>query len=97
MNKMRQRVTAAHIVKPKGDKPDNRIPKDNSPSPHTYKKDAAWEKAYGRNQKFSFTKTVNKPFVDVVLGSRKNVPGIGKYDVTRGENKITIGARRGYK
>ena len=64
LNKIKNRVTNAHIVKPKEPKPDNRIQKDNSPSPQTYKKDAAWEKAYGHNSRFTFTKTVHKPFVD---------------------------------
>jgi hypothetical protein len=36
-------------------------------------------------------------FTDYEIKKTKIVPGIGKYDITKADKVITLGARRGYK
>lgn len=65
LNKIKNRVIQPHIRKLReSDKNAHKFVRDNSPSPHTYKKDEAWEKSYGTHNRFTFKKSKEKAFVE---------------------------------
>lgn len=97
MDKLKNRTLATKIYKPKNGPGDNRIVKENSPNPHTYRKEDAYDKTQSTNIKFGIPKGPKKSFTDNVVKSASKVPGIGKYDITKADKVITLGARRGYR
>ena len=97
MDKMRSRTLATKIYKPKGGPGDNRIVKENSPNPHTYRKEDAFDKTQSTNIKYGIPKGPKKSFTDAVVKQAAKVPGIGKYDITKADKVITLGARKGYR
>ena len=72
--------------------------KIKSPSPVTYKKEASYDSTQSpRVVQHAFVKTVRKNFVEEQNHKKKNFPGVGKYDTTKADKMITIGARKGWK
>lgn len=58
LNKIKPRTLATKIGKP-NPKDSMKLPKDTSPSPHTYRKEEAFDKANKCNIRFSFPKCPN--------------------------------------
>ena len=72
--------------------------KFKSPSPVDYKHEEARDKTQSpRIVQHAFVKTARKNIVEELNAKKKNFPGVGKYDPTKADAKITIGARRGWK
>ena len=42
-------------------------------------------------------KSAKKNYIEELNAKKKNFPGVGKYEPTKADNRITIGARRGWK
>lgn len=98
LNIIKNRTIAHKIYKPKEAKPDNKIQKDNSPSPFSYRKEDSIDKTQRTNISYGIPKSPKLTFTDYEIKKTKIVPGIGKYDVTKAYDKVlTLGARRGYK
>uniref|UniRef100_A0A7S3IUH6 Uncharacterized protein n=1 Tax=Strombidium inclinatum TaxID=197538 RepID=A0A7S3IUH6_9SPIT len=98
LEQIKNRTAQWKIPKPKEDKPDNKIHKDNSPSPVHYQKEKAFDKTQQRRVvEHSFSKAEKKTFTDRDIKKAKVVPGIGAYDITKSDKVMTLGARRSYK
>ena len=63
LNKIKARTLATKISKP-NPKDSIKLPKDNSPSPHTYRKEEAYDKTKKANIRFSFPKCKQESFID---------------------------------
>ena len=71
--------------------------KDNSPNPHTYSKEVAYDKTQRTNIQYGIPKGNKQSFTDFEIKKTKIVPGVGKYNIEKADKVITLGARRGYK
>ena len=71
--------------------------KDNSPNPHTYTKEVAFDKTQRTNIQYGIPKGKTMGFTDYEIEKTKIVPGVGKYNIEKADKVITLGARRGYK
>ena len=97
LNLIKNRTLATKIQKPKDAKPDNKLHKDNSPSPFHYRKEDSIDKTQRTNISYGVPKGPKQSFTDFEIKKTKIVPGIGKYDITKADRVLTLGARRGYK
>lgn len=98
LNKIKPRVLSTKIQPFKGDKDAQyKFKKNDSPSPHSYKNAEAYMNTQITKINYSISKTKNQNFAEVDSNRKKFVPGVGKYDVTKADKKITLGAARGWK
>lgn len=93
----KNRTISYKIQKPKDAKPDNKVVKDNSPSPFHYRKEDSIDKTQRTNISYGIPKGAKTSFTDTEIKKTKIVPGIGKYDITKADRVMTLGARKGYK
>lgn len=97
LNLIKSRTIQWKIQKPKDAKPDNKIQKNNSPSPFSYNRENSIDKTQRTNISYGIPKEKKQTFTDFEIKKTKIVPGIGKYDITKADKVVTLGARRGYK
>ena len=97
LERVKPRTIKWKFAKPHEEKPNNKIVKDNSPSPGHYKNEDSYDKTQQTIIRHAFPKAPKKTFTDRDIKKAKLVPGIGSYDVTRSDRVNTLGARRGYK
>jgi hypothetical protein len=73
----------------------SKIIKDNSVSPHTYKLEGKYlsMSTFRKTQVYKFARSPKKTFTDFECARFKSLPGVGKYDIDKGRNRITLGAR----
>lgn len=68
-------------------------------SPQHYKLEDKYKKlsTYEAAKDFKFAKGKRMTFTEIETKRRMETPGVGKYDHEKGQNRLTLGARRGYK
>ena len=73
--------------------------KDNSPSPNSYRVEEKFiaKSNIKKNIQYSVPKAPKTTNIDLAIKRAKKVPGVGKYEITKADKRITLGARRGYK
>lgn len=73
--------------------------KSNHLSPQHYKVEDKYKKlsTYEASKDYKFAKSKRMTFTEIENKRKMETPGVGKYDLEKGMNKITLGARRGYK
>lgn len=94
LDRIKNRTISYKIQKPKD--PVKAV-KDNSPNPHTYSKEVAFDKTQRTNIQYGIPKGNKQSFTDYEIKKTKIVPGVGKYHIEKADKVITLGARRGYK
>ena len=67
-------------------------------SPNSYKADESLQKkVLNQSPRYSYPKEKNKSFIQKHQTDKAFVPGPNKYNLDKAYDRITIGARRGYK
>ena len=66
-------------------------------SPHSYDLEPSKRRTEKSSPRYSYGKEKDKSFINNYYKSKAWVPGPGNYKVDSAYNRITIGARRGYK
>lgn len=77
-----------------------RIPKQElarSPSPDKYDTAVGQDKTRARARVVTLHKTARTSYLDRVVKEAKHSKGPGAYDIGKALEKVTLGARRGYK
>lgn len=80
-------------------KDDHKIKKDNSVSPATYNLEGKHfvMSTVPKPKIFKFSTGKKMTFTELEAKRQSANPGVGKYDVDLGRNRITLGARKSYK
>lgn len=82
----------------KGDKEAQfKFKKNDSPSPFTYKQAEAYRSTQTCSKNYSISKTKKNNFAEEISNKKKNIPGVGKYDVSKADRIVTLGASKGWK
>ena len=67
---------------------DIKIKRDNSPSPHTYETIQPLEKfKLLSSKRYSICKARNPRFIDIAVKNKKQIPGVGKYEIAKAWDK----------
>jgi len=94
LNVYKDRVTHFSINKPIHNSPA----KVNPISPVTYKEKEAWFATQSpKSVSCIIGKTKKETFTDIQIRRTKGFPGIGKYDITKADNRISKGIGKSYK
>lgn len=75
----------------------NKIKKNDSPSPMSYDKEAAFIKTQIKEPRFHIPKAKKLSITDIHILKNKFVPGIGSYNTENSFEKITKGLAKGWK
>ena len=94
---IKHKTFALKISKPKLGPGENKLVKNNDPNPHTYKKEESYDKTQGQVIRYGIPKGAKQSFTDSIMKSTKINPGVGKYDITKADRVITLGARKSYR
>jgi len=96
-DKFKTKYRTARIYKPKTDKPDNRLKKDDSPNPHTYRPEGGLQLTTKKVKNYKFSKMPKSSFTDIEIKKRKKSPGVGSYNIENADKIMTKGLSKGYK
>jgi hypothetical protein len=78
--------------------PLKKTPAGNSEtSPHSYNTETAKQKVGQTSPRYSYGKEKGKSFIQAYQASKSWVPAPSAYNLDKAYNRITIGARKGYK
>lgn len=82
----------------KGDKESAyKFKKNDSPSPFSYKQAEAYKSTQVFTKNYSISKTKKNNFAEDISNKKKNIPGVGKYDISKADKIVTLGASKGWK
>ena len=72
----------------------NKIVKNNSLSPSQYKVEGQHQSmsTHRRILSYKFSKAQKLTFTDLYISKKKNQPSVGKYDIDKGRDRLTLGA-----
>ena len=76
---------------------DRKEPPKSQLSPVTYRANEAYYSTQYRKKNIVICKNAKSAFIDMEIKRTKNYPGVGKYDITKSDNVVTLGLRRSYK
>lgn len=94
MNVYKNRILVTRFTKPLEKPPQ---PKVNESSVLTYRYEDSYDKTQQKQHRFTISKSPKQTFTDHHIKRKNFIPGPGKYDITKGQNMVTIGVRKGYK
>ena len=98
MSLYKNRILSYKIKPFHGDKDAQyKFKKNDSPSPFTYRDDEAYKNTQVFSKNYSISKTKKQNFAETISARKKNIPGVGKYDVTKSDKIVTLGLSKGWK
>ncbi len=74
-----------------------RLEQDNSPSPVTYKTDAAKDKVIAKSMTFQIPKDKVVNYFERIIKRKAFVPSVGQYEIPKADKFITKGVRTSYR